>query len=93
MLKAGLLNVSGILGFLLNINVWLAGILGLGGFLFMQKALHHGHVSVVTPVIGGISIALPVVMAFLFLGETVSAMKWLGIALIVGGVIGLGKQE
>lgn len=90
-LKAGLLGVSGIMSFFVNPAIWIAGIMGLVGFLAMQKALHYGHVSLVTPIISGISIALPVILAYLLLGESVSLLKWTGLAAIVVGVIGLGR--
>lgn len=90
-LKSSLLDITNVAGFLLHPVSWVAGILGLAGFMVMQKALHGGHVSVVTPVMAGISIALPVVLAYLFLGEAVSMLKWAGVILIVVGVLGLGK--
>ena len=95
LLKAGVLELSlglsAILGIILNPLLWLAGIMGLAGFLLMQKSLHGEKVAIVAPMIGGISIILPVVLAWLFLAETVSGLKWAGIVLILIGVAGLGK--
>ena len=51
-------------------------------WLFYFKALQLGHASHVAPVD-----KLSVVFAALFLGERLSAREWLGIALIVAGVI------
>src|SRR3989338_7002415 len=67
---------------------YLAGFLGLAGFLLFQKALHRGKVSLITPIVTGMSIAVPVVLAFLFLSEIISTLKIIGIVLILVGVFG-----
>ena len=94
-LKAGVaelsLDASAILGIILNPLLWAAGIMGLAGFLLMQKSLHGEKVAIVAPMIGGISIILPVLLAYFFLAEAVSMLKWAGIVLILVGVAGLGK--
>jgi len=81
----------GLLAFVSNPVAWLTGIIALAGFLLMQKALHGGNVTIVVPVIGGISIVVPVLLAFAFLGEAVTALKAIGIVLIIVGTTGLGK--
>jgi multidrug transporter EmrE-like cation transporter len=71
--------------------MWFLAILSIAAFLIMQKALHSHHVSLVSPMIGGISITLPVLLAFFWLGESISVIKWVGIALVLIGTAGLGK--
>ena len=93
-LKAGVaeLSLDALLpGIFLNPFLWAAGVMGLGGFLLMQKALHGERMTIVTPVIGGVSIALPVILAYFFLAESISPIKWAGIVLILAGVAGMGK--
>ena len=94
-LKAGVaelsLNMAAIGGIVLNPVLWLAAIMGLAGFVLMQKSLHGEKVAIVAPMIGGISIILPVVLAWVFLAEIISPFKWAGIVLILIGVAGLGK--
>lgn len=95
LLKAGVadlsLGLSAILGILLNPILWVAGVVAIAGFLLMQKALHMERVAIVSPMVGGVSIVLPVLLAWVFLGEIVSDLKWIGIVLILIGVAGLGK--
>ena len=94
-LKAGVsdlsLGTSAILGIILNPILWVAGIMGLIGFVLMQKSLHGEKVAIVAPMIGGVSIILPVLLAWLFLADAISGLKWAGIILILIGVLGLGK--
>ena len=72
-------------------EMWLIGIMSILAFLLMQRSLHGAHVSIVSPMIGGIAIILPVLMAYFWLGESVSAIKWAGIILVLVGTAGLGK--
>ena len=72
-------------------EMWMIGMLSILAFLLMQRALHGAHVSIVSPMIGGIAIILPVLMAYFWLGEAVSLMKWAGIILVLIGTAGLGK--
>ncbi len=72
-------------------EMWMIGIMSALAFLLMQRALHGAHVSIVSPMIGGIAIILPVLMAFFWLGEVVSIIKWVGIILVLLGTAGLGK--
>ena len=94
-LKFGVLDISLSSRFLLEVLsnplIWAVGVISIIGFVLMQKSLHGEKVAIVTPMIGGISIILPVLLALGFLGETVSALKWAGIILILIGVTGLGK--
>lgn len=68
---------------------YLAGFLGLAGFLIFQKSLYRGKVTTITPIMNGLSILVPVVLAGLFLAESLPATKIVGIALIVAGIAGL----
>ena len=83
------LDSNFIFSILLKPLAYLSGILGLAGFLLFQKALHRGKVSLITPIVTGMSIAVPVVLAFLFLSEIISTLKIIGIVLILVGVFGL----
>jgi drug/metabolite transporter (DMT)-like permease len=69
---------------------WVTLVLSISGFLLMQKALQN-YVSVVIPMITGVVILVSVFLAFVFLAEDISAIKWLGIALILIGVFGLSR--
>lgn len=94
-LKFGVAEFSLTPTFLLDVLsspiIWAFGIISIIGFLLMQKSLHGERVAIVAPMIGGISIALPVLLAWLFLAELISPLKWAGIVLILVGVAGLGK--
>ncbi len=83
------LDTSFIFSILQQPLAYLAGLFGLAGFLLFQKALHRGKVSLITPIVTGMGIAVPVVLAFLFLSEIVSTLKIAGIVLILVGVFGL----
>jgi undecaprenyl phosphate-alpha-L-ara4N flippase subunit ArnE len=75
----------------LNKRVWVA--LGLGLLtietLVYTLALHHADVSVVFPMssLSFVGIAL---LSALFVGESVSPKRWLGIALIIVGTVLVG---
>jgi len=83
------LSSTFLLDVLQNPLAYLAGILGLIGFVIFQKSLYKGKVSIVTPIMNGLSILVPVVLAVLFLAESLSTLKIVGIVLIVVGVAGL----
>lgn len=95
LLKAGVMQMEMNQYFLLSVMaspfMWFLAVLSIAAFLIMQKALHGSHVSIVSPMVGGISIVLPVIMAWLWLGESVSPLKWAGIILVLVGTVGLGK--
>lgn len=77
----------------LNPVIILAAILSLSGFFLIQRAMHKGHLSIVVPVSAGLGIVVPIVLAYLFLGEFVVFEKGLGIVLIILGISILGKRE
>jgi len=83
------LNATFLVSILLQPLSYVAGVLGLVGFLIFQKSLYKGKVSVVTPIMSGIGILLPVALAIIFLGEPSPLIKLVGIVLILMGVAGL----
>lgn len=87
-----ILDLFLILKLVINPLIWLASIFGVLGFFFMQKALYKSNISRVIPVVAGFSILLPVLLAITFLGEFISFIKWIGIGLILLGIIWLGKS-
>lgn len=86
------ITMSGVISRMLIFSpiAWIALILMTTGFLFMQKSL-QGYVSKAIPIINGFFIFVSVMLAFFFLGEAISALKWLGIFLVLAGVFGLLK--
>ncbi len=83
------LSTSFVIDILMQPLAYGAGILGLVGFLIFQKSLFKGKVSVVTPIMSGLSILIPVALAILLLGEPSPPLKLVGIVLILVGVAGL----
>ena len=78
---------------ILNPLIILTAILSLSGFFIIQKAMHKGHVSVVAPVSSGLGIIVPILLAYVFLGEIIVFEKGFGIVLIVIGISILGRKE
>ncbi len=68
---------------------YIAALLGLIGFVLFQKSLQLGKVTMITPIMNGVSIIVPVLLAVLFLSEALPTLKLAGILLIVVGIIGL----
>ena len=83
------LNAGFLVGVLTQPLAYVSGVLGLVGFLLFQKSLYKGKVSVVTPIMSGLSILIPVALAILLLGEPSPPLKLVGIVLILVGVAGL----
>ena len=76
----------------LNISSWLVNwkvLLGMALYSFSAVlfivALKHGNLSVLYPLIAT-SYIWVALLAIRFLGEPFSLLKWLGIALIIGGI-------
>lgn len=69
---------------------WTTLILAVAGFLLMQKSL-QGYVSRIIPIITGVTILVSLMLAFVFLGEKISYISFLGIFLVLAGVFGLAK--
>lgn len=80
-----------LLDLLQNHLSYLAAAMGLAGFLLFQKSLYTGKISMVIPIINGLSILIPVALAFIFLAESASPMKIIGVVLIVIGIVGISK--
>ena len=70
----------------------LSGLATGASWLAYFKALQMGNASQVVP-IDKLSLALVAVFAFLFLGERPSQQEWLGIGLVVAGVLTLAFKR
>ncbi len=88
MLKKSTLASSdgGLFGLILS--PWFIGGLGFYGInvILFAKALTHLDVSVAYPVLAGLGFALLAVASRLLLGEQLTPLRILGIALILGGI-------
>jgi len=65
----------------------LSTIVHFGYFYLLGRAYQHGDLSVVYPIARGIVPALVALWAFLLLGEVLPLLAWLGIGLIVSGIV------
>ncbi len=86
------LTTSGLKSLAYQPLVYFAAILGIVGFLLFQKSLHGGKVSIVPSIMNGLSISVPIVLAILFLGESLTAFKAVGIVLVLVGIAGLREK-
>ena len=68
---------------------WITAFLALAGFVLMQLALNKANISIVIPVITGLSIASAVITAFFILGESLTTIQTAGIVLILIGTFGI----
>lgn len=68
---------------------YISGLIGLLGFILFQKSLKIGRVTMITPIMNGVSIIIPVLLAVVFLSEALPPLKLAGIFLIIAGIIGL----
>ncbi|MBN2042461.1 MAG: hypothetical protein JW754_01500 [Candidatus Aenigmarchaeota archaeon] len=85
-------SIPSVLGLIINFTTWISIVIGGIGFLFFQKALHSRDVSIETPIMAGFGIIVPVVMAILFLGESIALVKAAGISIVLLGVFLLAKK-
>ncbi|MBN2330991.1 MAG: hypothetical protein JXC85_04180 [Candidatus Aenigmarchaeota archaeon] len=76
-----------------NPHFVLACLFGIGGFAYLQLALHKGDLSFVQPAVSSIAIITPIVLAVILLREFVPAIRWVGVGLLLIGVIGIEKGE
>jgi drug/metabolite transporter (DMT)-like permease len=67
--------------------IGLSTVVHFGYFYFLGKAYQHGDLSVVYPIARGIVPALVSLWAILLLGENLPAMVWMGMGLIVAGIL------
>lgn len=70
----------------------LSGLAACASWLFYFRALKLGDAAKVTPV-DKLSLVLVAIFASLFLNEKLAVKDWLGIALVVGGIILLGLKR
>jgi uncharacterized membrane protein len=78
-----------IINLLLIPYIWIAAILAIIGFFFMQRAFYSGLISKIVPILAGLSIIIPVILAIVFLVETIGTIKIIAIVLIVSGILAL----
>jgi uncharacterized membrane protein len=78
--------------FVANPWSWFALAFGVTAFVYMQKALYAEKVAYVVPTVSALSIVTPVVISAVVLDEYVSLLRWIGLWLIMVGVIGLGRS-
>ena len=57
------------------------------GFILLQVALRHGRVSMVSPIVGLVSMIMPMAISVAALGEHLSGATGAGAALVVGGLV------
>lgn len=69
------------------IYIGLSTIIHFGYFYFLGRAYQHGDLSVVYPIARGIVPVLVSLWAWVFLGEVLPPLVWLGIGLIAGGIL------
>ncbi len=69
------------------VYIILSTIVHFGYFYLLGRAYQHGDLSVVYPIARGIVPALVSLWAFLLLGEVLPLMAWVGIGLIVSGIV------
>jgi multidrug transporter EmrE-like cation transporter len=79
--------------FLFNPLLWVSWAFGLVGFGYLQLALYKHNVSFVGPVVSSIAITTPVILAVVVLNEHVSPLRWVGVGLIILGVLAIGQSE
>ncbi len=91
-LKTTLYDIDSLTAFLTSPFVWATGVIGLSGFLVYQKALSKSYVTTAIPLVTGITIILPAVLAAWFLNDVVTITKLSGIALILAGIAGVVKK-
>jgi uncharacterized membrane protein len=72
---------------------WIALAFGAAGFFYLQKALYTEKVAYVVPTVSSLSIVTPVVLSAVLLDDYVSLMRWIGLWLILVGVIGISRNE
>jgi len=85
-------DLSFVMNFFSDPLAWIAVLVGLGGFTYMQSALHEKNLSYVVPVVSAYSIITPLIISVVFMSETVQAIRWLGILLILMGIVGMNRK-
>ncbi len=80
-------------GIFFNPYFMLSCLFGIGGFSYLQLALHRGDISFVEPAVSSIAIITPIILAVIVLKEYVPVLRWIGVGLLLIGVIGIEKGE
>jgi len=78
-------------GLIYNPMLLLASAFGIAGFVYLQRSLYRFNVSFASPVASSIAIMTPVLLAIAFLDERISWLRWIGIGLIILGVVGMAQ--
>lgn len=86
-------EIAFLLGVLIHPLFLLSSLSGIFGFVYLQIALHRQDLSFVEPAISSIAIITPVVLAVVFLREFVPISRWIGVGLLMLGVIGIQQGE
>ncbi len=86
-------GIASIQGLLISPYLWLASICGMLGFAYLQIALHRSDLSFVEPAVSSIAIITPVILAVILLDEFVPVLRWVGVGLLLIGVIGIDRGE
>lgn len=81
------LSAAGVFNAVANPLAIMALILGVAGFLAMQYGLRFWHIAAVIPLITGVGILVSNVLAFALIGEIIPALRWVGIFIILIGII------
>ena len=68
-------------------------IAGAGGMIFFYLALHAGDISKVKPIAFTVAPTTAVFLGWLFLGESMSAQKIVGVLLVIAGVLVLTASK
>lgn len=64
---------------------WLAVVCGVVGFLLMQRAIYNEYMSIILPVVTGLSTLVSVLLAFTILMESIAITRWIGVVVIIIG--------
>jgi uncharacterized membrane protein len=72
---------------------WLSSLCGILGFAYLQISLHRDDLSFVQPAVSSVAIVTPIILAVIFLNEHVPVLRWMGVGLLLLGIIGIHKKE
>ncbi len=77
----------------LSLYSLVGALLGLIGFLLMQRAIYRDNVSTAVSLINSVTILTTFLFTILIFNEHISAMKWIGAAMIIAGTVLLLNQK
>ncbi len=72
---------------------WVMLVVEVLGFLFFQAALSHGRVALVSPITTIASVLVPVAAGYFVFGESIGALKGIGIVVVIVGTTMLAGRE